>query len=450
MKKISYFLQFIILLITPNLLLSQTSADKISGIWRGSLITPKGKLDLIFNITKDGSNISTKLDVPLQGAKGIPATASVFRNDSLILQYAMMRAVYKGVYNHDSLTMDGVWVQNGYTFSLKLRPSKESNTFKRPQEQLKANAYNEEQVTFNNTAAQIKLAGTFTWPKNKKNCSVVILISGSGPQDRNEEILGHKPFLVMADYLTKNGIAVLRFDDRGVKESTGSFTSATTSDFATDVEAAMTYLQTRKEINKNKIGLIGHSEGGMIAPLVASRSKQVAFVVLLAGPALIGSDLLALQSVYLDRASGMDEKQITENMMLNKKIYALISSDSAGNEEAIKTELRNNDLSKSEIDAQLEVLKSPWYRHFLSFDPALCLAKTTCPLFALYGKKDLQVPYKENLEAIEKIMKKSNHKIFQTKAYEGLNHLFQHCNTGLPIEYEEIEETLSNDVLYQL
>jgi uncharacterized protein len=447
MKKINHLFPFLILIIASNLLVAQTKADKIAGAWKGTLITPNGKLDLIFTITSENNGIATKLDVPLQGAKGIPATSSVFRNDSVIIQYTMMRAVYKGVYNHDSLTMDGIWVQNGYTLALKLRPSQESNAIKRPQEPPKPYTYNEEQVTFNNTAAQIKLAGTFTWPKNKTNCPVAILISGSGPQNRNEELLGHKPFLVLADYLTKNGIAVLRFDDRGVGESTGSFTSATTSDFATDVEAALAYLQTRKEINKNKIGLIGHSEGGMIAPMVASRSKNVAFVVLLAGSGLYGADLLALQSAYLSRASGMDEKQIAENMALNKKIYQLILNNSTGYVDSIKAELKNKGLSKRDISEQLEVLDSPWYKYFLGLDPALYLTKTTCPLLALNGKKDLQVPYKENLEAIEKIMKKNGNKAYQIKSYEDLNHLFQHCNTGLPSEYAEMEETLSAEVL---
>jgi alpha/beta superfamily hydrolase len=448
MKKINLVFSFLFLIVASNLLVAQNNIDKIAGAWKGSLITPNGKLDLIFTITSENNGIATKLDVPLQGAKGIPATSSVFRNDSVIIQYTVMRAVYRGVYNRDSLTLDGMWVQNGYTFALKLYPSKElMSAMKHPQEPLKPYPYNEEQIIINNAGAQIKLAGTFTWPKNKTNCPVAILISGSGPQNRNEELLGHKPFLVLADYLTKNDIAVLRFDDRGVGESTGSFTSATTADFGTDVEAALLYLQTRKEINKNKIGLIGHSEGGMIAPMVASRSKNVAFVVLLAGPGLSGAELLALQSTYLSRASGMDENQIAENMVINKKIYGLILSSSSGYVDSIKAELKRKGLSNSNINQQLEVLESPWYKYFLGLDPVSYLSKTTCPLLALNGKKDLQVPYKENLEAIEKIMKQSGNKECQTKAYEDLNHLFQHCSTGLPSEYAEIEETLSTEVL---
>lgn len=424
----------------------QTQSEKINGNWQGSLKTPSGNLDLVLKIKSLNDRLFTKLDVPAQGAKDIPATKSMMRNDSLIVEFAMMRASYKGIYKSDSSLISGVWEQGGVKFPLKLiKTDKTVFTVKHPQEPQRPYEYNEDSVVFENKVAHVKLAGTFTWPKNKKNCPAVILISGSGAQNRDEELLGQKPFLVLADYLTKNGIAVLRYDDRGTNESTGDYKSATTFDFADDAEAAVRYLKTRKEIDKKKIGLAGHSEGGLIAPILASRSKDVAFIILLAGPGLKGADLIALQSAAIAKKSGMSDEDVAETTMINKQVYALAIANKTGAADSIKQLLKEVGMPEQSANTQVKTILSPWYRTFLATDPAEYLAKVNCPVLALNGKKDVQVVCTENTEAIEKSL--SANKTHTIKTYDDLNHLFQHCKTGMVDEYAQIEETMSPEVL---
>ncbi|MDO5978043.1 alpha/beta hydrolase family protein [Flavivirga spongiicola] len=331
----------------------------------------------------------------------------------------------------------------------------------RPQEPKAPYDYTSEAIYFTNFKADsIKLAGTLTLPKNIKKPVVAILISGSGPQDRNEELVNHKPFLVIADYLTNHGVAVLRYDDRGTAESEGNFKNATTFDFATDVEAAIAYLKTRNDIDTSKIGLIGHSEGGLIAPMVASRNKDVAFTVLLAGTGVNGAKVLETQSRRAAELAGANSAVLDENEKLSKIIYAILRTHS--DVEIIKTKITNelNDfkmknptsilapaITPALIKQQFNILKSKWLLTFIRIDPKDYLEKTTCPVLALNGSKDFQVLPKINLEGIKNGLEIAGNKDITIKELDGLNHLFQTAETGSMQEYSEIEETFSPTAL---
>lgn len=331
----------------------------------------------------------------------------------------------------------------------------------RPQEPKAPFNYNSEEVFFtNHKADNIKLSGTLTLPKNIKNPPVVILISGSGPQNRNEELANHKPFLVLSDYLTSNGIAVLRYDDRGTAKSEGDFNTGTSYDFSLDAEAALNYLKSRKEVDSNKIGLIGHSEGGLIAPMVASRNKDVAFIVLLAGTGVNGKIILETQTRRAGELAGAPKNALDANEELTNIIYGAIINNS--NFELIKTEIKTGLINyKSQnpdgqfsylindafINQQINAIKSKWLQYFIRTNPQDFLSKTNCPVLALNGSKDFQVLPKLNLKAIENGLKLANNKDVTIKELEGLNHLFQTAETGSSKEYGTIEETFSPKAL---
>jgi alpha/beta superfamily hydrolase len=334
----------------------------------------------------------------------------------------------------------------------------ENPSGKRPQEPKKPYAYFSEDVTFLNEEANIRLSGTLTLPSKGKNHPVVILITGSGAQNRDEEIFGHKPFLVISDHFTKNGIAVLRFDDRGFGRSTGNFKTATSLDFSYDVESAVEYLKTRKEINKNQIGLVGHSEGGIVAPLVASRSKDIGFIILLAAPAIRLDSVLLMQDELIARILGVSETEIKKIKQRNSEIYALVGKST--DLRLLKADLSKLAKEKNILDApaqlmppkmtkeqfisaQLENLSSPWFQYVMKYDPGSTLKKVRCPVLAINGEKDVQVPPKENLQTINDILKRAGNEKVTTKELAGLNHLFQECDNGSPLEYQTIEQTFS-------
>jgi pimeloyl-ACP methyl ester carboxylesterase len=325
----------------------------------------------------------------------------------------------------------------------------EKDKILRPQEPIKPYPYYSEEIKFKNTESEIVLSGTLTLPKEDGKFPAVVLISGSGPQNRDEELLGHKPFLVLADYLTKNGIAVLRFDDRGTAESTGDFKNSTTFDFATDVEYAVKYLQTRKEINKRNIGLIGHSEGGLIAPIVASRNKDIDFIILMAGPALRGDKLLLLQKHKIETQMGISKQVVDYNQQVFAGAYDIILNTNL-EKSAVSDSLPNyfvasygNALPEDQKTAIINQLSSPWMIDYIRLDPAVYLDKVRCPILAINGSKDIQVPSKENLQIIENIKKKSGNAEIEIRELENLNHLFQECKTGAISEYGTIEQTIS-------
>ncbi|TBN01345.1 alpha/beta fold hydrolase [Hyunsoonleella flava] len=333
----------------------------------------------------------------------------------------------------------------------------------RPQEPQLPLDYPSENVTFTNPKADnIKLSGTLTLPKDVKKPPVAVLISGSGPQNRDAFLkpFNHKPFLVLSDYLTKQGIAVLRYDDRGIAASEGDFKSATSFDFASDVAAAIAFLKKRQDIDISKIGLIGHSEGGLIAPIVASKNKDVAFAILLAGTGVDGGKILQTQSRKMLELRGTPPMMLDENEKLTTIIYGAIKNHK--NIDTLKTVIRNglNDfkaknpmsvvapsITPTLIEQQFKILDSKWLLEFIRIEPKDYLEKVSCPILVLNGSKDVQVLPEVNLPAIEKALATSGNKDVTIKELKGLNHLFQTADTGNIDEYKTIEETFSTDAL---
>ena len=436
-------------------------AQDITGEWNGVLSVQGMKLRLVFHVMKTDAGYSATMDSPDQGAKGIPMTSARFENNVMTLEHNLAQIVYVGTVDATD-SIEGKFTQAGQSFPLTLhRKAIAIEKPKRTQEPVPPFPYASEEVTFVNAKENIRLAGTFTFPKEKAPLATVVLISGSGPQNRDEELMGHKPFLVLSDYLTRNGIAVLRFDDRGCFASEGNFAAATSNEFATDVEAAVAYLKTRKEVNKGKIGLIGHSEGGLIAPMVAARNKDVSFIVLMAGPGIRGSEIMLRQQALIGRANGVKEEDLQQTIDLNTAVFKMV--DEIADTDTLRVKISNylreqsktvaalatNDAKKTEemIESQLEQLLSPWMLNFIRYNPSTALEKVKCPVLAINGSKDLQVPSEVNLKAIETALNKAKNKNFVIKELAGLNHLFQECKTGSPNEYAGIEQTISPSAL---
>jgi len=431
-------------------------AQDISGKWNGILKVQGTQLRLVFNISKTDKGYSSTMDSPDQGAKGIPVTSTNYENSILKLEVSNAGIQYEGTLDKNNAFV-GTFKQGGQSFPLVLtKEGIEKEKVLRPQEPAKPYPYYSEEVKFENTKDKIVLAGTLTLPEKNGKFPAVILISGSGPQNRDEELFGHKPFLVLADHLTKNGIAVLRFDDRGTAKSTGDFKNATTFDFATDVKYAIKYLQTRKEINKNNIGLIGHSEGGIIAPLIASENKDIDFIVLMAGSTLRGDKLLLLQKYKIEAQMGINKQVIENNQQIFAGAYEIILNENFKKEVLPDTlsyyfiSKYGKTLPENQKSALINQLTSTWMINFIRLDPVVYLEKVTCPILAINGNKDLQVPSKENLEVIESIFKKSENTKVKIKDLEGLNHLFQECETGATSEYATIEQTISPIALKEI
>jgi fermentation-respiration switch protein FrsA (DUF1100 family) len=437
--------------------ISTVFCQDITGSWNGILKVQGIQLSLVFHINKTENGFSATMDSPDQKAFGIPVTTTDFENSNLKIAVANAKIEYEGVLGLDGI-INGTFKQSGQNFPMNLSKGKvEKEIIKRPQEPQKPYSYYNEEVVFENKSANINLAGTLSLPTKNGVFPAVILITGSGAQNRDEELLGHKPFLVIADYLTKNGIAVLRFDDRGTAMSKGNFNTATTLDFATDVEAALQFLQSRIEIDQKNMGLIGHSEGGMIAPIVASKSKKVSFIILLAGTGIPGNELLLLQQELIGRASGISEEDLKKSKSTNSEVFEMVSNAKSSDQmknsirEYITKSLKSDSepkipdgITESDfIEMQVGQITSPWMQFFIKYNPAVVLEKVKCPVLALNGDKDMQVPSKVNLDAINKALTKGGNKKITIKELPNLNHLFQGCKTGAPQEYSEIEQTFS-------
>lgn len=319
-----------------------------------------------------------------------------------------------------------------------------------------------ENITFKNIKDGITLSGTLAIPSKDGIFPVVILISGNGKHNRNEEFGNFKPFLDISNYLTKQGIAVLRYDKRGVAESTGNYDSANSFDFADDVISAVDYLLTRKEINQKEIGLIGHSEGGLIAPIVASQSSNVAFIVSLAGISLSGDKILLAQQKAIALAKGTNKSDIEKNQKLNQDAFEIVKlykdKDTLNKKmTAYIKKISLNDPDKPEnmtyegyVNAQVKSILNPWMVNFLRYDPEKYIEKVKVPVLALNGSKDLQVLASENLPEWKRILENSGNKNVTIKELQNLNHMFQTCETGLPNEYEKINESISIKVMNEI
>lgn len=431
-------------------------AQEMTGTWYGTLDAGAAKLPLVLHITKTDTGFSATMDSPAQGANGIPISAISIEKEKVKFTITSLTVEYEGELKDDSLV--GTFKQGGMEFPLTFSKTKETAaeaavSSTRPQDPPLPYQYLSEEVRFENKEAGITLAGTLTLPKEGAAFSAAVLITGSGPQNRNEEIAGHRPFLVLSDFLTRHGIAVLRYDDRGVAESGGNYMTAGLDDFASDALSAVNYLKTRKEIDPRKIGTIGHSEGGTVAFILAGEPKNgLAFIVSLAGMSIPGDSLLITQRYMLAKASGASDEQIAENEALIAKAMLAIKTHTPEsleqNIDSITNDIlpdfaKGNEAMRLSFQQALRQMSTPAFQSLMNCNPAAALTQITCPVLALNGEKDLQVNAAQNLERIEALVKSP----VATRQYPNLNHLFQHAETGLPSEYSRIEQTFSPEVM---
>lgn len=446
----------LVLLLAGLALSSSLSAQDISGAWHGKLSLPTGSLTIVFHISQTEQDVYvTTLDSPDQGANGIKTQTTSFNDSTLIIQIPVIHASYKGKLNSDN-TINGTFTQ-GMPLPLNLKKGEASRP-KRPQEPQPPFPYRSEEVTVRNERDGINLAGTLTLPEKGTKFPAVVMVTGSGAQNRDEEIMGHKPFFVIADYLTRNGIAVLRCDDRGTAASQGTHATATNEDFATDTEAMVNYLRSRKEINAKKIGIIGHSAGGIIAFIVAAKDPSIAFVVSLAGAGVRGDSLMLKQVELISKSQGMPDVVWQGMKPSIRNRYAILQQTDKTPEElqkelyadvtkTISPEQLKDLNTIQQLSAQISSMTSPWYLHFMRYDPAQDLKKLKCPVLALNGEKDIQVDAAMNLAAIQERITGNGNKNVTVKAYPNLNHLFQTCKKGTLAEYGQLEETINPEVL---
>ena len=424
------------------------SQAQIEGYWKGEIDLGVQKLETAFDIKAIENGYSATFDVPAQGAFDIAVDEVSFQDGQLQLKMNAMDASYSGTLKDSGI--EGNFTQRGMTFPLNLvKAEKKEQKKARPQDPLPPFKYHIEEVTFVNEKEGNKLVGTLTIPNGEGPFPAMVLVSGSGQQDRDEELMNHRPFWVIADYCALHGIAVLRYDDRGVGGSIGEVKNATSMDFSYDAEAAFDYLRNRKEINASKVGILGHSEGGIINFMVSARRPEVAFLVSLAGPSVNGIEVLKEQQAAILRTSSMSEEMVQFSGNANAQMFDIIEASSSREEadsllrQLVKGWGYNEELTEQTVGQ----MASPWMYYFLKYDPTEAIIKTNCPALLLNGSKDLQVIASQNLPGYEKIIAEHGKTNLTLRELPDLNHLFQHCETGSPNEYFEIEETISPEVL---
>ncbi len=429
----------------------------VEGLWQGALEANGLRLRLQLHVAHDQKGeLIAALDSLDQFVSGLPAAKVSQKDNSFHFEIPSLESTYDGTLDVTKSRITGEWSQSEIKQKLEFKRSDQPLELRRPQTPVKPYPYVEEQVTFSNAPAGVSLSGTLTLPKGAGPFAAAVLIAGSGPEDRDGTIANHKPFLVLSDYLTRRGIAVLRYDKRGIGQSTGSADMATTMDLAGDAQCAIAYLKTRKDIDPARIGLIGHSEGAMIAPTIAASSPDLPWVVLLAAPATKGEDTLLNQSDLIARAGGLSDAQVLSSLNFDKQAYDLVLTEQDSNvvgqklKALVKESGLDAALPPAALDAQLHMMTSPWFRYFLAYDPLPELKKTKCPVLAIYGAKDLQVPPKINLPMVQKAFADGGNSQAEVKQLSDLNHLFQHAYTGSPTEYAAIDETFSPDALQMI
>jgi len=439
------------------------SNSRFIGTWSGTLNVGV-ELRIVFHIKDTATGLSASADSPDQSAYGLKCDTIIISGDQLSIEMRALRASVSGKLVNDS-TIEGKFNQ-GRDVPLILKKGEKVVKRNRPQTPQPPFSYRSEEVEYDNTDKSLHYGATITIPPGKGPFPAVVLITGSGPQNRDEEIIGHKPFAVIADAFAKKGIVVLRVDDRGTGKSTGKFQGATTADFANDAETSLNYLLSRPEADRSRIGLVGHSEGGMIAPMVASKRKEISFIILLAGPGENIVDLMTEQNVAILISQQTPKTAANAYGSLYKQIAPVIAN-SADSIEATNNsrQVLNKWINSTDIEiirqlgfstekqqqdyirSMVESLGEKWFRFFLMFDPAIYLQQLHCKVLALNGGKDVQVLPASNLAAIEAALKKSKSKSFEVKELPGLNHLFQHCTKCTLQEYGELEETFAPEVL---
>ena len=440
-----------ILLLAALPLAVAQGASSLEGNWLGTLDTGATKLRLGLKIVKTQAGaLSGTLDSIDQNANNLPLSG--FEQQGVAVKFSLQRAgaTFEGTLNADGSEMAGTWKQGGGALPLIFRRVESLPTIARPQEPKKPYPYTEEEVSYDNKPGGAHLAGTLTLPPGTGPFPAVLLITGSGMQDRDESLMGHRPFLVLADHLTRKGIAVLRVDDRGMGGSTGGVVNATTEDFAGDAQAGIEFLKTRnKQIDAGKIGLIGHSEGAVIAAMIAARTQDVAFIVMMAGTGVSGAEASLAQGAALGRAAGLSSEAIAKNEEISRQVMAIVTGeqDAKVRDQRLKAIgdrlAARNPGGAAAMANQFKMAASPWFHFFATYDPATALSKLTCPVLALDGELDIQVVPSVNLPAIVKALEAGRNKDYEIVKFPKLNHLFQTARTGLPSEYASIDETIA-------
>ena len=460
MKLILRFLTILAALLTlGTLACAQAKTASMSGNWVGLLDVNGTALHLVWHFTpQPDKSLGGTFDSPDQGAMGLPFSTVRVSGQTVHLEASAIGASFDGTLDAAGKTLVGHWMQGGGSLPLTLTKTDHVAGLNRPQEPHPPFPYTSTEVSFPGGTAGVTLAGTLTLPPGAGPFPSVVLLAGSGPVDRDETAFGHKIFLLLADTLTRRGVAVLRYDKRGVGKSIGSYALATTADFAADAQAAVNFLKTQVVINSHKIGLLGHSEGGLIAPLVASQHpSEVAFVVLLAAPGMNGEKILLAQQVLIGKAEGVSDADLRRNASASKTLFDLAAQETPAVFQAKAPKIILAALTPKEkkeigdpaqfVKNQMRPLLSPWFRYFLTCDPKPALQKTRCPVLALDGSKDVQVPPAEDLALISQALKAGGNTKVTVKELPNLNHLFQTCRTGSPSEYAKITETMSPSAL---
>lgn len=439
------------LVLTPGVPESHPIVGGLDGSWDAALPVGGARLRIVLHIRTGPRGTIAKLDSPDQLATGLPIDAVTRDGDTVSLEMPAFDASFAGMLTADGKRIEGRWIQGGSGLPITFErrdPATTRSAPERPQTPAKPYPYREVEAIYDNPAAAgVKLAGTLTVPSGAGPFPAAVLISGSGGQDRDGSLFGHKPFLVLADHLTRNGIAVLRFDDRGVGQSTGTREGATSADFATDVAAGLAWLRTRPEIDHARVGLIGASEGGIIAPMIAADDPHVAFVVLLAAPAGKGDLLWLSQQQSIARSMGADQADLDRQADVNRAVLAALRD--APDPATAKSRLRNvlaalpagERPAPAAADELLKRMSDPWMLWFLNYDPAPALARVRVPILALNGSQDVQVDAKTNLAAIRSAA--AGNPDVTAAELPGLNHLFQTAASGAVGEYADIEETFA-------
>jgi len=438
-------------------------SQDLSGVWHGIAKKPDNKeITFVFLFEENGETYNTTMAVPTFNVSGIKPKLTSLKEGNLTIDGAELGMKYEGVWNETTNQIEGTYTEGNVKLVLTLKKGNPKIAkINRPQEPVKPYPYYEEKVNFNNTEANISLSGTFTRPAQKGKHPVVILISGSGRHDRDGSMMTHRPFLVLSDYLTRKGIAVLRYDDRGFGESTGDFSKATTADFAQDALSAVNYLKSRKDINAKQIGLIGHSEGGIIAPLAANQTSDISFIVSMAGTGVSGSEISVMQSKTLRPFPVPDEATFEKNVRKaikiaasNKEVSQKRKELTIHNKTYLAPILKNLGAKEENISAfitnETEGVLKPWNTYFFNYNPADEFEKLSIPVLSLNGSKDIQVNATVNQNAIRNALIKGGNKNYKIVELENLNHLFQESKTGSMNEYKELEQTISPIALEEI
>ena len=449
------YTKIIVVVILISLLLAGCAKDSgkdIQGIWEGKLKFPGIEMRVIFKISRmpDGKYAALMIR-PELGDQEIPLSKVILDDNHLQMEIVPGQVLFDGYLRLEQSAIIGKWNEKEFTQPLALKKVREVYKPKRPQEPSPPYPYDVEDVVYENTKAQCWLAGTLTLPREGCPCPVVLLISGGGAQDRDGLILGHRPFLVLADYLTRRGIAVLRVDDRGVGASTGDRSPATSEDYAQDALAGVEFLKSHPDVDPKRMGLIGHSEGSIVASLVAAQSKDIAFIVMLAGPGLPGEEYNYQFEESINRVLGRSEETIDSILALQRRIFAVLKSEKDTAEARAKLhqilENLQPPMTEDAIQMNLKRYLSPWFRYSVTYNPGPTLRKVKCPVLALFGEKDVQVPPEGNLEGVKNALKSGGNPDYRVEELPGLNHLFQTAETGAPSEYTQIEETIAPKAL---